>query len=103
MRKLTIVLIIACCAATGCSKSAVDATVDTANKVGTKLISGVVQKDASTQVEGLIRNLKNSPDCDVYKERLREVEHASPYEGATQSVIVRAYDAAGKADCVKPN
>ena len=64
-------------------------------------MSGLVQKDASRQVEGLIRNLENRPECDTYKERLREAGHGSPYEGATESVIVRTYDAAGKAGCVK--
>jgi hypothetical protein len=93
---------IAACVLAGCSKSAVEGTVDTANAVGTKLMAGVVQKDASTQVEGLIRNLDNRPECDAYRKRLREVEPESPYEGATQSVIVRTYDAAGKAGCVKP-
>jgi PBP1b-binding outer membrane lipoprotein LpoB len=102
MRSLTIAITFACFTVAGCSQSTVQATVDSANAAGTKLMSGVVQKDASTQVEGLIRNLKNDPDCDVYKERLREVGHGSPYEGATQSAIVRTYDAAGKAGCVRP-
>jgi hypothetical protein len=56
-------------------------------------MSNVVQKDASTQVEGLIRNLENRPECDTYRKRLREVEPESPYEGATQSVVVRKYNA----------
>jgi hypothetical protein len=103
MRRLTVVVAIAFSAVTGCAKSPVQATVDTANKVSMKLMSGIAQKDASTQVEGLIRNLETRPECDVYKKRLREVEPQSPAAGATQSVIVRTYDAAGKAGCVKPN
>jgi len=102
MLRLTIATALVSCVIGACSKSAVEATVDTTNKVGTKLMSGVVQKDASIQVEGLIRNLEDRPECDVYRTRLREIERSSPYEGATQSVIVRTYGAAGKADCVKP-
>ena len=104
MHRMIIAVAIAhgACAVAGCSKSAVNTTVDTANTLGKKLMSGVAQKDASAEVEGLIRNLEDRPECDTYKKRLREIEPESPYEGATQSVIVRTYDAAGKAGCVKP-
>ena len=90
MRKLTIVIGIVACAVAGCSKPAVQTAVDTANTVSTKLMSGIVQKDASIQVEGLIRNLENRPDCDSYKEQLREAGRGSPYEGATQLAIAPA-------------
>jgi hypothetical protein len=100
-RGLTIATVIAFCAVAGCSKPAVESAVDAANTVGEKLMSGVVQKDASTQVEGLIRNLENRSDCAIYKDRLREVERASPYDGSTQLVIAKTYGAAGKAGCVK--
>jgi hypothetical protein len=74
---------------------------DTANTVAAQRFSGIIHKDSSTQVEGLIRNLENRLACDVYRDRLRKAEHAAPYAGATQSAIVRTYEAAAKAGCIK--
>jgi hypothetical protein len=100
MRTL-IVLFISLLAA--CSKSPMDATLDGANAVAKKLMTPLVQKDASRQVEGLIRTIDDRGDCRDYIERLRDAGRGSPYEGATQMTIVHTYDAAGKAGCVKPN
>ena len=47
----------------GCSKSPMDATLDGANAAATKLMSPLVQKDASRQVEGLIRTIDDRPAC----------------------------------------
>jgi hypothetical protein len=84
-----------------CSRSPVDATLDAANNGATKLMAPLVQKDASRQVEGLIRNIDDRSACQSYIQGLREAGHGSPYEGATEMVIVHTYDAAGKAGCVK--
>jgi hypothetical protein len=86
-----------------CSKSPMDAAVDGANAAATKLMAPLVQKDASRQVEGLIRTIEERPACQGYIQRLRDAGRGSPYEGATQMMIVHTYDAAGKAGCVKPN
>ena len=85
-----------------CSKSPIDTAVNAANDAGTKLMAPLVQKDASRQVEGLIRTLDNRADCQIYIDRLREAGRGSPYEGATEFVVVHTYDDAGKAGCVKP-
>ena len=87
----------------GCSKSPMDATLDGANAAATKLMSPLVQKDASRQVEGLIRTIDDRPACQDYIKHLRDAGRGSPYEGATEMMIVHTYDAAGKAGCVKPN
>jgi len=81
----------------------VDATLDAANAAAAKLMAPLVQKDASRQVEGLLRNIVDRPDCQSYIQSLRDAGHGSPYEGATELVIVHTYDAAGKAGCVKVN
>jgi hypothetical protein len=86
-----------------CSKSPVDAAVDGANAAATKLMTPLVQKDASRQVEGLIRTIADRPACQDYIQRLRDAGRGSPYEGATQMVIVHTYDAAGRVGCVKTN
>jgi hypothetical protein len=86
-----------------CSKSPTDAAVDGANAAAKKLMAPLVQKDASRQVEGLIRTIDDRPACQGYIQRLRDAGRGSPYEGATQMMIVHTYDAAGKAGCVKPN
>jgi hypothetical protein len=97
--RLTIILSAGALAA--CSKSPIDSTVDAANAAAKKLLAPLVQKDASRQVEGLIRTIDERPSCEGYIQRLRDAGHGSPYEGATQMVIAHTYEAAGKAGCVK--
>jgi hypothetical protein len=103
MRNLTIVTALSATLLVACSRSSVDATLDTANAAATKLMAPLVQKDASRQVEGLIRNIDDRPDCQAYIQRLRDAGHGPPYEGATEMIIAHTYDAAGKAGCVKVN
>jgi hypothetical protein len=103
MRTLPIVTVLAAGLLASCSKSPIDTTVNAANAVAAKLMAPLVQKDASHQVEGLIRTLDNRPECQLYIDRLREAGRGSPYEGGTELVVVHTYDAAGKAGCVKPN
>jgi hypothetical protein len=91
------------CLLVACSKSPVDATLDVINATTKKLMAPLVEKDASKQVDGLIRTIDDRPDCQPYIQRLRSAGHGSPYEGATEMVITHAYDAAGKAGCVKAN
>jgi hypothetical protein len=86
-----------------CSKSPMEAILDGANAAATKLMAPLVQKDASHQVEGLIRTIDDRPACRDFIERLRDAGRGSPYEGATEMTIAHTYDAAGKADCVKSN
>jgi hypothetical protein len=80
-----------------------DAMLDGANAAAAKLMAPLVQKDASRQVEGLIRTIDNRPACWGYIEHLRDAGRGSPYEGATEMAIAHTYDAAGKAGCVSPN
>jgi hypothetical protein len=86
-----------------CSKSPIESTVDAANTAATKLMAPLVEKDASRQAEGLIRNIDARPSCEGYIQRLREAGHGSPSDGATQWAIAHTYDAAEKARCVKEN
>jgi hypothetical protein len=86
-----------------CSKSPIDSTVEAANAAAKKFMAPLVQKDASKQVEGLIRTIDDRPSCEGYIQRLRDAGRGSPYEGATQMVIAHTYEAAGKAGCVKNN
>lgn len=86
-----------------CSKSPIDSTVDAANAAAQKFMAPLVQKDASRQVERLIRTIDQRPECLRYIQSLREAGHETPYEGATQWAIAHTYDAAGKAGCVKEN
>ena len=55
MRTPTAVTALAACMLAGCSKSPIETAVDAGNAVSTKLMAPLVQKDASRQVEGLIR------------------------------------------------
>jgi hypothetical protein len=86
-----------------CSKSPTDASLDAMNATTKKLMAPLVEKDASKQVEGLIRTIDDRPDCQGYIQRLREAGHGSPYEGATELAITHTYDVAGKVGCVKAN
>jgi hypothetical protein len=103
MRTLTAVVAVTVCVLAGCSKSPVESTVDAANAVGAKLLAPLAQKDASRQAEALIRKLADRPDCEVYKDRLREGGHGSPYAGVTQLALIEAYQDATKAGCGKAN
>jgi hypothetical protein len=91
------------CLLVACSQSSMQSAVDGANALSVRFMSTLVEKDASHQTEGLIRNLDPRPDCQPYINRLREAGHGSPYEGATEWTVVHTYSDAGKAGCVKPN
>jgi hypothetical protein len=80
-----------------------DVTMDGANAAATKLMAPLVQQDASRQVEGLIRSIDDRPACQDYIKHLRDAGRGSPYEGATEMMIIHTYDAAGKAGCVRAN
>jgi len=75
--------------------------MDAGQAVGRKVMDPLVPKDASRQAEGLIRTLEPRPECDVYKDRLREAGRGPPAAGTTQWMIGQTYSAAGKAGCVK--
>ena len=85
--------------ASACSKSVTESAVDSASAVGTKLMAPLVQKDASRQAEALAQRLADRPECEVYRNRLREAGKGPPAAGATQLAIVEAYQDAGKAGC----
>ena len=85
----------------GCSKSPADVGVEAAQKTAKQLLATINPKDASSQAERMVSLLANRPECDVYKAQLREADGGAPAEGATQRNLVVAYDAAGKAGCVK--
>ena len=101
MRSLPIIAAFAAGMLAACSKSPIDSATSAANAVGMKLMAPAMRKDASHQAEGLIRALASRPECQEFINRLREAGHGSPYEGATQLVLVHTYDAAGKAGCVR--
>ena len=86
-----------------CSKSPVDSALDAANALATRLMAPLAQKDASMQARKLIEKIENRPECEVYKQRLRDVGKASPYEAMTQRDLQNAYQDAYKAGCGKPN
>jgi hypothetical protein len=86
-----------------CSKSPVDSGIDAANAAATRLLAPLVQKDASMQARKLIDKLEDRPECEVYKQRLREAGNASPYAATTQRALVTAYQDADKAGCGKPD
>jgi PBP1b-binding outer membrane lipoprotein LpoB len=87
----------------GCSKSPVDSAIDAANTLATRLMAPLMQKDASMQARKLIDKIENRPECEVYKQRLREAGKASPYAATTQRALVVAYRDAHKAGCEKPD
>jgi hypothetical protein len=83
-----------------CSKSAGEHIYEATTAVSSKVLSNLVEKDASHQVAGLIAQLKSGPGCDVYRRRLAEAGKGPPADGATQHAIVWTFKQAGEADCV---
>lgn len=101
MRLFLLSLVILVGPLAGCSKAPLDSALDTMNAVSGKFMGNLVQKDASRQVERLIRNIDQRPECQSYIDRLREAGHGSPYQGATEYAIVHANEDARKAGCAK--
>jgi hypothetical protein len=89
--------------AMACSKSPVDSAMGAANSLATRLVAPLMQKDASMQAGKLIDKIEDRPECEVYKQRLREVGKASPYNATTQRDLQSAYQDAYKAGCGKPD
>lgn len=85
----------------GCSKSPADSAIEAANAVSVHLMSNLVEKNASHQTEGLIRNLQQRPDCQQYIDALRQAGRGSPYAGATEYRIAHVYQDAQHAGCEK--
>ena len=99
--RMPLAVALCCTLLAGCSKSPVQSAVEAANAVSLHLMSNLVEKDASHQTEGLIRNLQQRPDCQQYIDALREAGHGSPYAGDTEYRITHVYQAAQRAGCEK--
>ena len=92
-----------CTLLAGCSKSQVHSAIEAANAVSLHFMSNLVEKNATHQTEGLIRNLRQRRDCQQYIDALRDAGRGSPYEGATEYRIAHVYQDAQRAGCEKPD
>jgi hypothetical protein len=91
------------CALASCSKSPVDTAIDEANKAGAKIMQPLVQADASSQAERMIKLvLLDKPECQPFKDEMREAGKGSPYEATTQKLFIQAQQDACKVGCCKP-
>lgn len=102
MRGVIMLAALSGCLLAACSRSPVQALVDADQALSQRLMSNLVEKNASHQTNALIRNIDARPECQPYIDALRGASRGSPYEGATQWAIGHAYSAAQKAGCVKP-
>lgn len=100
--RVPLAVVLCCTLLGGCSKSPVDSAIKGANAVSSRFMNNLVEKNASHQTEGLIRNLQQRPHCQKYIDALREAGRGSPYEGATEYRIVHVYQDAQHAGCEKP-
>jgi hypothetical protein len=101
-RRLLLAAIASAAALAGCSKSPTAVVVGASDNVGQRLMQPLVQKDASAQAKRLTELvLSDKPECEVFKERMREAGMGSPYEGATQWKLVHAQQDACAAGCCK--
>lgn len=101
--RVPLAVALCCTLLAGCSKSPVDSAIKAANALSLHIMSNLVEKNASHQTEGLIRNLQQRPDCRQYIDALREAGRGSPYEGATEYRIGHVYQDAQHAGCEKPD
>ncbi len=92
-----------CTLVAACSKSPVHSAIEAANAVSLHVMSNLVEKNASHQTDGLIRNLQQRPDCQQYIDALRDAGRGSPYQGATEYRIAHIYQNAQRAGCEKPD
>jgi hypothetical protein len=100
MRRLTWVAQ-AFLALASCSKSPPEAVGVAAENVGQRLMQPLVQKDASAQARRMTEVLSDKPECEVFKQRMREAGKGSPYEATTQRQFVQAQQDACAAGCCK--
>jgi hypothetical protein len=85
-----------------CSKSPPEGVGTATEAVGQKLMQPLVQKDASTQAKRLSDMvLSDKPECEVFRERMKEAGKGSPYEGTTQWKLVHTQHDACAAGCCK--
>jgi hypothetical protein len=101
--RIPLAVALCCTLLAGCSQSPVDSAIEAANAVSLHVMSNLVEKDASHQTEGLIRNLQQRPDCQQYIDALREAGRGSPYQGVTEYRIAHVYQDAQHAGCEKPD
>ncbi len=86
----------------GCSKSPVQSASDTVQSAAGSVLAPLNPNDASKQAENMIRLIEDRPECDMFKQRLREAGKGPPAAGTTQVAILDAYNAAKAAGCRKP-
>jgi hypothetical protein len=96
-----VILAVSLSAVAGCSKSPGEHIYEATTAVSSKLLSNLIEKDASHEVAGLIAKLKTGPECDVYRRKLAEAGKGPPADGATQHTIVWTFKEAGEAGCVE--
>lgn len=85
-----------------CSKSPSEALATTAEAAGKQLMQPLVQKDASAQAKRMTEMvLSDKPECAVFRERMKDAGKGSPYEGATQWMLVHTQQDACAAGCCK--
>jgi hypothetical protein len=83
-----------------CSRSPPETVGSVAEAAGQQLMRPLVQKDASAQaIRVTERVLSDKPECEVFKERMKEAGKGSPYEGATQWKLVHTQQDACAAGC----
>ena len=99
MRRFTLVVLLAPLTLAACSKSPGEALYAATTAATRPLMQNLVEKDASHEVDGLIALIANKPQCEAYKQALREAGKGSPYEGSTQLKISHARQDACKSDC----
>lgn len=85
-----------------CSKSPSDAVTAASEAARKQLMQPLVQKDASAQAKRMTEMvLSDKPECAVFRERMKEAGKGSPYEGATQWMLVHTQQDACAAGCCK--
>jgi hypothetical protein len=88
---------------TACSKSPVDGAIDAANSTATKMMRPLAPTDASEQAERMIKLvLLDKPECQPFKDQMREAGKGSPYEATTQKRFIQAQQDACRVGCCKP-
>lgn len=83
----------------GCSQSPGEAFNSTVTAAVRPLMQNLVEKDASRQANALISLIANKPECEVYKQALREAGKGAPADGSTQWKMAHARQDACNAGC----
>ena len=87
--------------ALGCSKTPPQAEGHATASIGEMAAPSIVPKNASRQAEKIVARIAPGPECEVFREQVREAGKGSPAAASTHMAFQEAMKAAREAGCLE--